>query len=99
MAAALHGDPGTPSLAPLSPPVLRVRVSCGSGCAPCVTVVQSADDWQLDDFAHRGPLDRARFRCVLAQGQVRPARMVVLVDIPPQEAPKVLLAQYDDVVE
>ena len=60
-------------------------VSDGSGRPPRVPVMQATDHGQLDHFAHLRSLHITPGGRVLAQGQVRPARMVVIVEIALQE--------------
>ena len=58
-------------------------------------MLQTTDDGQLDHFAHLRPLDLTPGGRVRAQGQVRPARMIVVVEIAAQETVEVLLAHND----
>jgi hypothetical protein len=62
-------------------------------------MVQTADDWKLDDLAGLGRLHRTRLGRVLAEGQVRAARVVLLGDESPEQPSKVTLVQDDGVVE
>jgi hypothetical protein len=62
-------------------------------------MMQTTDDGQLDHFAHLWPLDLTPGGRVLAQRQVRPARMIVVVEIAAQETGEVLFAHNDHLVE
>ena len=58
------------------PSECRRQATSGSGRPPRVPVMQATDHGQLDHFAHLRSLDLTPGGRVLAQGQVRPARMI-----------------------
>ena len=62
-------------------------------------MMQTTDHGQLDHFTHLRSLDLTPRGRVLAQGQVRPPRMVVIVEIALKETAEVLIAHDDHVVE
>src|SRR6187549_916412 len=68
---------------------------CG---AALVTMMESADFRHRNDSPHVRRLDRARYRCVLLQPQVRPAPMIVVHETlyVTGQAP---LAEHDYVVQ
>jgi hypothetical protein len=76
----------------------RVGERGRSGGLASITVVQSAEDWKLDDFASRRFLDRARNRTVPLEATMSPSVMVV-VQILAEHAPKVLRSEEDHVIQ
>ena len=70
-----------------------------SGGSSRVAVVKPTEDRQLDHPPQLRRLHRTRLRRVLAEGQVRAARVVVLSNESPEQPSKVTLVQNDGVVE
>ena len=60
-------------------------------------MMQAANDRKLDDLAHVRGLDTSGVRGVLAERQMRPARVIVLGDECSQQSSEMLLAEHDDV--
>ena len=62
-------------------------------------MVKSAYQRQLDNLAPAGRLDASRIRGVLAERQMRAARVVVLDKERSQQSSEMLLVHHDDVIE
>jgi hypothetical protein len=65
---------------------------------PRVLMMQASDHGHLDDSTLVGALHRSRLRCVLLQGKVSPATVVV-GEVVSQQATQVRFVQDHDVVE
>jgi hypothetical protein len=64
-----------------------------------VSMMQPAHGRKLDNLTHLRPLHGTRLRRVLAERQVRAARVVVLGNEPAKQSPQVPLVHDNDVVE
>ena len=67
-------------------------------CSALVSMVESTDSGQLDDFTYRGRLNSSLVGSILVQIKVSPGELVV-VDPVSQEPAEVAFAEDDDVIE